>query len=130
MFRIQLLDLSLIFGTRRLDFPDHADHSYALNDVPYIWVAETGPWPRDVIYFVKCMNQWDHPFPFRRSNDKELVRVPLCHARPEVPSRRNFQQLGKWVHIYYDDQEPGNALFNSFSLQYIPFPAHLLAFTA
>ena len=76
-----LLNFSLRARNGDLTFPDHADHSYTLNDVPYIWVAETGPWPRDVIYFVKCM---DHPFPFRKSNDKELVWVPLCHAHPEI----------------------------------------------
>jgi len=80
-----------------------------------------------MIYFVKYTG---HPFPFRKSNHKELVQVPLCHAHPELSSCRNFQQLGKWIHFYYDDQEPGNASFNSFSVQSFPFPAHLLAFTA
>ena len=41
---------------------------------------------------------------------------------PEISSCRNFQQLGKWIHFYYDDQEPGNAPFNSFSLSILPLP--------
>ena len=67
--------------------------------------------------------------PFRKSNGKDRVRVPVCHARPEISSCRNFQQLGKWINFYYDDQEPGNPPFNSFSVQSFPHPAHLLAFT-
>jgi len=75
-----------------------------------------------------CYFESTWTIPSCKSNDKELVRVPLCHARPEISSCRNSQQLGKWIHFYDDDQEPGNASFRLVS-QFKSFhlPADLLA---
>jgi hypothetical protein len=75
----------------------------------YFLVAETGPWPRDVIYFAQCM---DHP-----SRKSTSSVVPLCPCMSgDLIMCRNIQQLGKWIH-FYDDQAPDNASLDLFSVR-------------
>ena len=84
--------------------------------LPYFWVAETGPWPRELemIYFV--------PNSVRPRNP---CACPTCSEIHR--SIRNFPIAWPQVNFYDLDQEPGNASLDSFSILSIHIPSHFLA---